>query len=109
MRGVDDELRDEILFAGLHAGAAGAAAALLAIGGDGRALEVALVAHGYGHLFVGDQVFELQLRALVHNLGAALVAVPVADLFEFLDNDRAQLGVAGQDLFVLGDLDADFP
>ena len=44
VRGVDDELRDEVFFAGLHAHAAGAAAALLAVDGDGRALEVALVA-----------------------------------------------------------------
>ena len=42
--GVDDELRDEVFFARLHAHAAGAAAALLAVDGDGRALEVALVA-----------------------------------------------------------------
>ena len=39
----------------------GAAAALLAIDGDGRALEVALMADRDGDLLVGDQVFELQL------------------------------------------------
>jgi hypothetical protein len=57
--GVDDELRDEVFFARLHAGAAGAAAALLAVGGDGRALEVAGVGDGDGDLLVGDEVFEL--------------------------------------------------
>ncbi len=61
MRGVDDELRDEILFSRLHAGTAGAAAALLAIDGDWCALEVALVADGNGDLLVGDEVFELKL------------------------------------------------
>ena len=87
MRGVDDELRDEVFFARLHAHAAGAAAALLAIDGDGRALEVALMADGDGDLLVGDEVFELKLGALVDDLGAALVAVLVADVFELLDDD----------------------
>jgi hypothetical protein len=86
----------------------GAAAALLAVDGDGRALQVALVAHRHGNLLVGDQVFELQLRALVDDLGAALVAVLVADVFKLLDDHRAQLLLAAQDLFVLGDLLADF-
>ena len=75
MRGVDDELRDKILLARLHAHASRAAAALLAVDGDGRALQVALVAHRHRNLLIGDQIFELKLRALVHNLGAALVAV----------------------------------
>ncbi len=95
---------DEVFFARLHAGAAGAAAALLAIDGDGRALEVALVAHRDRDLLVGDQVFKLQLGGFVDNLRAARVAVLVADLFEFLHDDRAQLGFAGQDRLVLGDL-----
>ena len=104
VRGVDDELRDEIFFARLHARAAGAAATLLAIDGDGRALQVALVADGDGDLLVGDEVFELQLGGLVDDLGAARVAVLVADFFEFLDDDGAQLLVAGENRFVLGDL-----
>ena len=56
---------DEILFARLHAGAAGAAAALLAVGGDRRALHVAGVADGDGDLLVGDEVFELDLGGFV--------------------------------------------
>ena len=75
MGGVDDELGDEIFFAGLHAHAAGAAAALLAVDGDGGALEVALVRDGDGDLLVGDEVFKLELGGLVDDLGAALVAV----------------------------------
>ena len=66
--GIDDELGDEVLFAGLHAHAAGAAAALLAIDADGRALEVALMADGDGDLLVGDEVFELQLGGFVDDL-----------------------------------------
>ena len=62
------------------------------------------MAHRHRNLLVGDQVFELQLRALVHDLGAPLVAVLVAHLFELLHDHRAQLGLAGQDRFVLGNL-----
>ena len=80
VRGIDDELRDEIFFARLHADAARAAAALLAIDGDWRALEVALVADGDGNLLVGDEVFKLDLGGLVDDLRAARVAVLVADL-----------------------------
>ena len=54
VRGGDEEVLDEILVAGLHAGAAYASAALHAVGGDGRALHVAGVAEGYGYLLVGD-------------------------------------------------------
>ena len=105
--GVDDELRDEVLFAGLHADAAGAAAALLAVGGDGRALEVAGVGDGDGDLLVGDEVFEGELGGLVDDLGAACVAVLVADVFELLDDDPAELLFGGEDRLVLGDVVAD--
>ena len=61
------------------------------------------MAHSDRDLLVGDQVFKLQLGALVDNLRAPRVAVLVANLFQFLDDDRAQLLLAGQDRFVLGD------
>jgi len=60
------------------------------------------VAYGHGHLLVGDQVFKLQLalssRICVRRASPYLSA----HLFEFLHDDRAQLGFAGQDRFVLG-------
>jgi hypothetical protein len=105
--GVDDELRDEVFFAGLHAEAAGSAAALLAVGGDRRALEVAGVGDGDGDLLVGDEVFEGELGGLVEDGGAAGVAVLVADVFELLDDDAAELFLAGEDGLVLGDVVAD--
>ena len=105
--GVDDELGDEVFVAGLHAEAAGAAAALLAIDGDGRALEVAGVGDGDGDLLVGDEVFEGELGGLVEDLGAALVAVLVADVFELLDDDAAELLLGGEDGFEFGDVVAD--
>ncbi len=106
--GVDDELGDEVLFTRLHAEPAGAAAPLLAIDGDGRALEVAGIGDGDGDLLVGDEVFELELGGLVDDLGAALVAVILADGLELLDDDRAQLLLGGEDGLVLGDVVADF-
>ena len=107
MGGVDDELGDEVFFARLHAHAAGAAAALLAIDADGRALEVALMGDGDGDLLVGNEVFKLEFGALVDDLGAARVAIFVADFFKLLDDDGAELLVAGEDGFVLGDAVAD--
>ena len=68
--GGDEELLDEILVAGLHAGAARAAATLHAVGGDGRALQVAGVADRDGDLLVGDEVFELNFGGFVFDDGA---------------------------------------
>ena len=56
------------------------------------------------NLLIGDEVFELKLGRFVDDLSAARVAVLVANLLEFLDDDVAQLFVAGEDRFVLGDL-----
>src|SRR6185437_9876707 len=73
--GGDEQVLDEILVAGAHAHAPGAAAALLAIGGDGGALEIAGVADGDRHLLIGDQVFQLDFRGFVLDFSAARVAV----------------------------------
>ena len=105
--GVDDELGDEVFVAGLHADAAGAAATLLAVGGDGRALEVAGVGDGDGDLLVHDEVFEAKLSGLVEDEGAAGVAVPVADVGQLLRDHGSQLLHRGQDGLVLGDVVAD--
>ena len=99
---------DEILLARAHALAARAAAALLAIGRDRRALQVAGVADRHRNLLVGDQVFQADLGGFVLNDGAALVAVLLLDLFQFLDDDAAQLLLAAENGFVLGDAAANF-
>ena len=39
-----------------------------------------------GDLFVGDQVFQLQLGRLIENLRAPRIAVLVANLFQLLDD-----------------------
>ena len=90
VRGIDDELRDEIFFARLHADAARAATPLLAVGGDRRALEVAGMRDGDRDLLVGDEIFELQFGCFIENLRAALVAVLLANFFELADDDAAK-------------------
>ncbi len=52
---------------------------------------------GDGDLLVGDEVFELELGGLVDDLGAAGVAVLVADLGELFDDDFAELRGGGED------------
>jgi hypothetical protein len=106
MRRVDDELRDEILFACLHAGAARAAAALLAIDGYRCALQIALMTDRDGDLLIGNKIFQLKFGGLVDDLRSARIAVAVADFFEFLDDDGAQLLVAPENFLVLGNLGA---
>ena len=75
VRGGDEEVLDEIFFAGLRADAALAAARLVAVDVDRRALDVAGVADGDGHFLVFDQVFELDFLDAVDDLGAAIVAI----------------------------------
>ena len=50
----------------------------------------------------------LELGGLVEDLGAAGVAVLVADLGELFDDDFAELGGGGEDGLELGDVVADF-
>ena len=109
----DEELFDEILFLGLHAGLALAAAPLGAVEVHGAALDVAGVGDGDHHLLVLDGVLQGDVGGLVDDLGAALVAELVADLGQFRHDDLEDLGVGSQDLpqpgdelqdlFVLGD------
>jgi len=104
--GVDDELGDEVFVAVFMRGGRfrrGAA------GGRWRwgSLEIAGVGDGDGDLLVGDEVFELEVGGFVEDLGAADVAVFVADLGELFDDDFAELLFAGEDGLELGDVVAD--
>ena len=100
----NEQMLNEILVPRLHAGAAGSTAALHAVGGNRGALEVAGVANRHGNLFVGDQVFQLDLGSFVLDHGAAGVAVLLLDLPEFLHDHAAQLLFRGEDGFELGDV-----
>ena len=71
MRGGDEQPRDEILLAHLHAAAALAAAPLRAIGRERHALDVAEMRDGDDHVLALDQVLVLDLGLLLGDLGAA--------------------------------------
>src|SRR5579872_177882 len=99
---------DEILVARLHAGAACASAALHAVSGDRRPLQVAGVADRDGHLLVGDETFEDDLCGFVFNARAAVVAIQLFNFFELFDDDGSQFLFGAENGFVLGDVVADF-
>src|SRR5579862_5227006 len=99
----NEQLLDKILVARFHPHAPFAAPRLLAVGGKRGALQVAGVRHGDYHLFVGDQVFQLDFRLFLDDLGAAHVAIFLLHLLELVHDDALQDFVAGQDFLVLGD------
>ncbi len=80
VRAGDEEVLDLVFFLEIHAGHADAAALLLAVGGDRDALHVAGLGDGDGHLLFGDEVFEVDLALVRHDLGAAVVVVQALDL-----------------------------
>ena len=55
----------------------------------------------------GNQIFDADVAGVLDDLGAALVAVFLADFFEFLDDDAAQNFLGAQDFQVFGDAPLD--
>ncbi len=94
---------DEVFFLGARADAALAAAALMAIGVGGGALDVAGMADGDEHVGVGDQIFQLDFVDFVHDLGAAFVAVSLVNFAQLRGNDLLQLFFAVENFFQFGD------
>src|SRR5581483_1883544 len=93
--GGDEQMLDKILVARLHPGAAGPPAALHAVGGDRRPLQIAGVGDRHRNLLVGDEVFQFDLSGFVLNDRAALVTVLLPDFFQFFDDHAAQLFLGG--------------
>lgn len=91
------ELVDEVLLAGLHPDGAAAASALSAVSSGARALDVASVGDGHNHVLFLDQVFDADLGFGGDDLGATLVGVALADVFELHDDDIEQQLLAGED------------
>ena len=93
VRGGGEEVLDEIAvllrlpFAGLHAHDAFAAAALGAVGGDGGALEEAVVGDGDDGALIGDEVLHGDLALRGGDLGAARVAVLLLNLAQLVLDD----------------------
>ena len=105
------QVLDLVLFLEVHAGHADAAALLLAVGGDGQPLDVAGLGDGDRHLLFGDEILEVDLALVRHDVGAAVVVVETPDLGKLgLDDaedgvlvaeQRAQVADAGEQAGVL--------
>ena len=104
----DEQILDEVLFARLRADAALAAARLVPVHVHRRALDVARMADGDGHVHVGDQVFELDLLDAFDDLRAARVGVVFLDFAQLGDDHGLQFLLARQDGLQLGDQIAEF-
>src|SRR6185312_3585645 len=104
MRRGNEQMLDEILVARLHARAPCASAPLLPVSGDRCALHVARVAYGNGYLLIGDQIFQADFRRFVFNQRTAFITVLLFDLFQFLDDDVAQLLFRRKNGFVFRDV-----
>src|SRR5579875_4004423 len=105
-----EEPLDEILAARAGADAPAAAAFLLAVDGDGRALDIAGVSEGDRHRLFLDEIFELNLIDLILQLRAPRIlvaAVLLAHFLQLVGDHAAQLLVAGQNRFEFGDAGAD--
>ena len=103
--GVDDEdLRDEVLVAGAHAGPALAAAPLGPVGGERHPLDVAAVAERDHHLLALDQVFDIVLELGLAQLGAPRVGELLPRRDQLVAQDRAQALPVLQDVDVVLDL-----
>ena len=93
----DEQVADEVLVARAHADAALAAAALVPVGRNRGALDVAGVGDGDRHVLLGDQVFDAQLaRRALDDLRAAVVAVLRPHRAQLVDDDLHQQPFAGE-------------
>ena len=93
----DEEVADEILLARAHPNATLAAAALHAIGGDRRALDVAGVGDGNRHVFVGDQVLDAEFATLVDDVVRRSSPNRSRIVLQLVDDELDQQLVARED------------
>ena len=84
--GGGEEGFDKILLPQRLAGHAPAAPALGAVGIDGQALDIPRVGQGVDAVLPLDEILDIQIVLRRGDLGAALVAVFLADLLEFFLN-----------------------
>ncbi|OPZ60313.1 MAG: hypothetical protein BWY87_00534 [Deltaproteobacteria bacterium ADurb.Bin510] len=95
----DEDVLDEVVLAGGHALDALAAAALGAVLGQFGALDVAVARDGHDHLFVRDQVLDVELAdAALDDGAAALVGVQVAGLDQLVADDLHEFVTVAQHL-----------
>ena len=110
----DEDAVDEVLVLDHRAGDAPAAAFLLAVGGEGDALDVAALAEGDDAGLVGDEVFDVDLALHGDDVGAAGVAafgggdVFGLDVGEVLLDEAVDLGGVFEQALEVGDAFAEF-
>ena len=104
MRRGDEELLDEVVFLELDATHTLAAALLLAVGGNGQALDVAAARDRDDHVLVGDEVLDVEVTRLVGDLGTTLVGIAALDLEHLVADDLLDEALVTQDALVIGDL-----
>ena len=102
--GGDEQPRDEILVARLHAGAALAAAALRPVGRERHALDVAEMRDGDDHVLALDQVLVLDLAFLIDDHGAARRGEVLLHIGELVLDDALDARARAQDVEIVGDL-----
>ena len=93
-----------VLVLGGHGSDAAAAAALGAVFADGQALDIAAVGQRVDALLLLDEILDIDLVLDVLDLGAALVAVLVADRDQLLLEHLADHLRRGEQLFIIRDL-----
>ena len=99
----DEEVLDVVAFFEVHAHDPDAAAVLRAVGRDRQALDVAGGGDGDDHLLDGDHVLDVDLVLGGDDLGAAVVAVHLLDLEQFLFDHVVDRDLVGQQAFEIGD------
>ncbi len=87
VHGGNEELRHEILGSRHHPDLTAAAPPLGPVEADGISLDVIAVGNGYHHLLIDDQVLDVQILRLLHDLGSSLVPVCLPDLEQLLLDD----------------------
>ncbi len=104
VRGADEDLADEVLLAGRHAGAAFPAALLGPIGRERNPFDVATVGHRDDHVLALDQVLVGVLAIVLEDFGAARRGEAFFHIEQLAPQDLQQPLTRSQDLQVVDDL-----
>ena len=100
----DVQVLDVVILLQVHPHHPDAAPALLAVGGDRKALRVAGVGDRDHHLLVGDHVLDVHVALEVGDLGTPLVPVASLDFVQLGDDERVDPGGLAEDGSQLLDL-----
>src|SRR5690606_35362920 len=93
-----EQVTHDVLVARLHADQALAAAALLPVLVERRPLDVAGIRRRDHDVFVGDEILDAEVAAILDDVGPARVAELLLHLPQFVDDDLHQQLVVRQDL-----------